>query len=70
MACLILVSYTAKTKGQVAVVAFTNVRIFDGRSDQLTEPTNLLVVGNTIKQIGDNLEVPADATVMMAREKR
>jgi len=32
-------------------VVFENVRIFDGTSDQLSAPTNVLVVGNAIKAI-------------------
>jgi imidazolonepropionase-like amidohydrolase len=32
-------------------ILFTNVRIFDGNSEQLTEPSNLLVEGNTIAKI-------------------
>ncbi|HKJ17237.1 MAG TPA: amidohydrolase family protein [Xanthomonadales bacterium] len=32
-------------------VVFENVRVFDGTSDRLSAPTNVLVVGNTIKVI-------------------
>lgn len=32
-------------------VLFENVRVFDGRSDRLTPPVNVLVVGNTILSI-------------------
>lgn len=34
-----------------AVTIFENVRIFDGKSDQLTEPRNVLVRGNRIEKI-------------------
>ncbi len=45
-------------------VLFKNVKVFDGTSDKLSESQNVLVVGNTIKQIGNNIEAPADATVI------
>src|SRR5688572_29762952 len=36
---------------QPAGVIFENVRIFNGTSDTLSEPSNVLVVGNIIKEI-------------------
>jgi imidazolonepropionase-like amidohydrolase len=33
-------------------VLFESVRVFDGKSDRLTPPVNVLVVGNTIQSIG------------------
>jgi imidazolonepropionase-like amidohydrolase len=36
---------------QPAGVIFENVRIFNGTSDRLSEPSNVLVVGNIIKEI-------------------
>ena len=36
---------------QPAAVLFENVRIFDGTTDRLTAPSNVLVVGNVIKSI-------------------
>jgi hypothetical protein len=36
---------------QPAAVIFENVRIFDGTSDKLSAPSNVLVVGNVIKTI-------------------
>jgi imidazolonepropionase-like amidohydrolase len=45
-------------------VLFENVRIFDGTSDRLTEPSNVLVVGNTIKAVSQiAIEAPAGVTV-------
>lgn len=41
---------------------FENVRIFDGKSTSLSAPSNVLVVGNTIKQISRTpIEPPAGA---------
>jgi imidazolonepropionase-like amidohydrolase len=39
------------TAQQGSVVCFSNVRIFDGTSDQLSGPRNVLVRGNTIARI-------------------
>ena len=36
---------------QVAGVIIEDVRIFDGRSDRLSAPSNVLVVGNVIRTI-------------------
>ncbi len=35
----------------VSVTLFQNVRIFDGKSDRLSGPTNVLVRGNVIQTI-------------------
>ncbi|HSM81768.1 MAG TPA: amidohydrolase family protein [Nodosilinea sp.] len=49
---------------QAAAVLFENVRIFDGVSDTLTAPSNLLVVGNKIQAIDTRpLPIPADLGV-------
>ncbi|TVP61439.1 MAG: amidohydrolase family protein [Leptolyngbya sp. LCM1.Bin17] len=46
------------------IVAFENVRIFNGVSDQLSAPTNVLVVGNTIRTISSQpLPAPARGSV-------
>jgi imidazolonepropionase-like amidohydrolase len=44
---------------QGPVVAFNNVRIFDGTSDQLSGPRNVLVRGNTIERISAE-PIPTD----------
>lgn len=45
-------------------VLFENVRIFDGVSEQLSGPSNVLVVGNKIQAVSDAaLSAPAEATV-------
>src|SRR5215475_7502924 len=41
------------------VTVFSNVRIFDGKSDKLSAPTNVLVRGNVIEKISDK-PIPTD----------
>jgi imidazolonepropionase-like amidohydrolase len=43
---------------------FGNVRIFDGRSDRLSAPTNLLVRGERIAEIGDHVRAGPEALVI------
>ena len=50
--------------GQPTAVVFKNVKVFDGKSDELTGSTSVLVVGNRIGKIGGDLPVPAQATVI------
>ena len=46
-------------------VLFENVRIFDGKSVALSAPSNVLVVGKTIKSISAApIEIPADIAVV------
>lgn len=40
-------------QGVVSVTLFNNVRVFDGKSNNLSEPTNVLVTGNVISKITD-----------------
>jgi imidazolonepropionase-like amidohydrolase len=42
-------------------VLFVNVRVFDGKSDKLSEATNVLVVGNRIEKLGKSVAPPAGA---------
>lgn len=43
-------------------VLFENVRVFDGRSDRLSEPANVMIVGNVIQAIStEPIAPPADA---------
>jgi len=49
---------------QTTAVLIENVRIFDGKGDRLSAPSNVLVVGNTIKSISTApISAPAGATV-------
>lgn len=46
-------------------VLFENVRIFDGVSDSLSSPCNVLIVGNAIKSISAGpIEAPPDAALI------
>jgi imidazolonepropionase-like amidohydrolase len=45
--------------GNTASTLFREVKIFDGRSDQLTDPTNVLVTGNTIATISPQVNPAA-----------
>jgi imidazolonepropionase-like amidohydrolase len=46
----------------VSAVLFENVRVFDGRSERLSGPQNVLVVGNTIESMSaTEVTPPADA---------
>lgn len=47
-------------------VLITNAKIFDGRSEQLTEPMSVLVEGNKIKQIAPSIAAPQAASVIDA----
>ena len=47
-----------------AAVLFENVRVFDGASDRLSPPRNVLVVGNKIQTISEApVAPPAGATL-------
>ena len=43
---------------------FTNVRVFDGKGGALSAPTNVLVVGKTIKRIGAGASTPEPNTTL------
>ena len=45
-------------------VLFENVRIFDGSSERLSGPSNVLVVGNTIQRISTAPIVAPPGTVV------
>lgn len=47
-----------------AEVLFRNVRVFDGKSDRLTEPTSVLVRGNRIAAISSAARAAPDATIL------
>ena len=51
----------------VAKTLITNARIFDGKSDKLTEPMSVLVEGNKINKIAKTITAPAGATVIDAK---
>ena len=45
-------------------VLVTNVRVFDGRSDKLTDITDVLVGNNIINRISTDSKAGTDATVI------
>lgn len=60
---------TADTTASTArpAVLFENVRVFDGTSDALSGPTNVLVEGNIIRRIGATVTAVPGATVIDGR---
>ena len=49
---------------KVAITLFKNVRIFDGRAEKLTNPSNVMVRGNIIERVSiGSIESPTDADV-------
>ena len=53
LACALTFSASVAHSQQVdaAVTLFNNVKVFDGKSTSLSEPTNVLVRGNVIERI-------------------
>ena len=43
---------------QPNAILFKNVKVFDGKSDQLTANTSVLVVGNKIEKVGGDAAAP------------
>jgi len=69
-AVLTIAAQTALAQGDakpVAKVLITNARIFDGKSDKLTESMSVLVEGNKITKIAKSITAPSDATVIDAK---
>ena len=55
---------TATAAPKVAVTLFKNVRIFDGKAEKLTDPSNVMVRGNIIERVAsETIQSPADANV-------
>ena len=55
---------TATAVPKVAVTLFKNVRIFDGKAENLTNPSNVMVRGNIIERVSSgSIQSPADANV-------
>src|SRR5262252_5327094 len=55
----------ATSAPKVAVLTlFKNVRIFDGKAEKLTDPSNVMVRGNIIERVSrETIQSPADANV-------
>ena len=61
-AAVLCLAHTAHAAEPPAVTVFENVRIFDGKSEQLSANANVLVRGNTIEKISkDPIPIDADA---------
>src|SRR5262249_22708220 len=49
---------------KVAVTLFKNVRIFDGKAEKLSDPSNVMVRGNIVERVSSAaIQSPADANV-------
>ena len=65
-------AYTAPKKASPALAAdkaptqvlITNVRVFDGTSNKLTDKTNVLIENNLIKEVSATAKASKDATVI------
>lgn len=57
----------AKPEKPEAAVLFKGVKVFDGKSDNLTAETSVLVVGNKITKIGGDIKAPENAVVIDAK---
>src|SRR5215472_663571 len=57
--CAVGPSVHAQDAAPASVTVFSNVRIFDGKSSQLSPPSNVLVRGNKIEKISTS-PIPAD----------
>lgn len=59
----IALSFHSNAHAQTAVL-FKNVKVFDGKSDELSAATAVLVVGNKIAKIGGGVAAPEKALVI------
>lgn len=50
-----------------SAILFSEVRVFDGTSPQLSAPMSVLIEGNIITKIAPRVEAPAGATVIPGR---
>jgi imidazolonepropionase-like amidohydrolase len=67
LAAMLVTPLSAQNTGSSEIL-FTNARVFDGTSEALTAPTNVLVRGNIIAAIGKDVEAAAaDAVVVDGR---
>ncbi|HEY1490899.1 MAG TPA: amidohydrolase family protein, partial [Verrucomicrobiae bacterium] len=57
--CAVDSAVQAQDAASASVTVFSNVRIFDGKSDQLSPPSNVLVRGNRIEKISTD-PIPVD----------
>jgi imidazolonepropionase-like amidohydrolase len=62
-------SFAAHGQDAQRITLITNANVFDGVNEQLLESTDVLVEGNLIKQIANDIEAPGGATVIDADGK-
>jgi imidazolonepropionase-like amidohydrolase len=67
--CVVALAMPAAAQDTTPVVKvlITNARIFNGSSDELTEPMSVLVEGNKIAEIATSITPPQGATVLDAK---
>jgi imidazolonepropionase-like amidohydrolase len=56
----VLIPSRAKAQAS-SLTLITNVRVFDGKGDNLSAATSVLIDGDKIKQVAPNIEAPSDA---------
>ena len=66
---LVSLSFTARSQDAESVTVITNANVFDGVNEKLVGGTDVLVEGNTIKKIANDIEVPSGAEVIDASGK-
>ncbi len=66
-ACLLAVAWTAPGETAESETLFRDVRVFDAKSGALSPPTRVLVRGNLIAALGDDVTAGADARVIDGR---
>lgn len=68
---LLLLPFASSLHAQAkAEVLFRDVRVFDGTSDELSAPTNVLVRGNTIASIGPDVAPSAPEAIVVDGRRR
>ena len=61
---VLLISSLYELRAQESLIYIQAGRMFDGQSDQLHEEMTIVVRGNKIAKVGQNIEIPADAKVI------
>ncbi len=64
LATLLAAPTLAAATEKPAITLITNVNIFDGKNEQLSNAQDVLIEGNLIKTIGTGLIADNDATVI------
>ena len=67
LAGIIFLLLCAPTLALAETIVIRDARVFDGVSDQLSEPSDVLVVDGVIDSIGQSLSVPDNTAEIDAR---